>query len=257
MRLHVSKTSATLVPAGCVCKEDIPEHRQPVYTFTNRGLKMKNIQTLIACSLLASSIPALAGDDARMKALDVVDPEMDYIDKSPDNRVAPAAGINKAMLVEATATVTAIDMANHFVTIQGPEGNFAVIRVTDQVKNLPQVKIGDKVDIKYYRSAAASIVKLDDDTELGVVEVAGAKATAAAGEMPAGAIGLKVTRRAEVVFVDPYQKFISFQSPDRGLRKISLKDRPDLQHYLKELKKGDVVEVTYTEAMAISVEPAK
>ena len=28
-----------------------------------------------------------------------------------------------------------------------------------------------------------------------------------------------------------------------------------MQHYLKELKKGDIVEVTYTEAMAISVEP--
>jgi hypothetical protein len=208
---------------------------------------MKTMKTLIACSLLLSSLPALALDD----------PEMDKIDMSPDNREAPPAGINKAILVEATATVTALDMANHLVTIQGPEGNFAVIQVTDQVKNLPQVKIGDKVNIKYYRSAAASIVKLGDDAELGTVAVAATKATAAAGEKPAGAIGVKTTRRAEVVFVDPYQKFISFRSPDRGLRKISLKDTPDLQHYLDELKKGDIVEVTYTEAMAISLEPAK
>ena len=217
---------------------------------------MKSIKTLITCSLLLTSLSALAVDDTKMKALDVTDPEMDYIDKSPDKRVAPPAGINKSVLVEATATVTAVDMANHLVTIQGPEGNSAVIQVTDQVKNLPQVKIGDKVNIKYYRSAAASIVKLGDDAELGAVAVTGAKATAAAGEKPAGAIGMKITRRAEVVFVDPYQKFISFRSPDRGLRKISLKDTPDLQHYLKELKKGDIVEVTYTEAMAISLEPA-
>jgi hypothetical protein len=218
---------------------------------------MKTIKTLIACSLLLSPIAALAGDDARMKGLDTADPEMDYIDKSADNRVAPPPGINKAMLVEATATVTAVDMANHLVTIQGPEGNSAVIHVTDQVKNLPQVKIGDKVDIKYYRSAVASIAKLDDGAELGVVEVSVAKATAKAGEKPAGVIGTQVTRRAEVVFVDPIQQFISFRSPDRGLRKISLKHSPDLQHYLKELKKGNIVEVTYTEAMAISLEPAK
>ena len=208
---------------------------------------MKNIKTLIACSLLLSSMPALAVDD----------PEMDKIDMTPEIRVAPPAVMNKAMLVEVTATVTGVDMANHLVTIKGPEGNSTVIKVTDQVKNLPQVKIGDRVDIKYYRSAAANIVKLDDDTELGEVDVTAAKATAAAGEMPAGAIGLQVTRRAEVVFVDPYQKFISFRSPNIGLRRVTLKDRPDLQHYLKELKKGDVVEVTYTEAMAISVEPAK
>ena len=63
-------------------------------------------------------------------------------------------------------------------------------------------------------------------------------------------------RRAEVIFVDPYQQFISFRSPDRGLRKITLKDSPDPQHYLKELKKGDIVEITYTEAIAVSVDPA-
>jgi hypothetical protein len=217
---------------------------------------MKTIKTLIACSLLLSPIAALAGDEAEMKALDTPDPEMDYIDKSPDNRVAPPPGINEAMLVEATATVTAVDMANNMVTIQGPEGNSTVIYVTDQVKNLPQVKVGDTVDIKYYRSAAASIVKLDEGAELGVVDASAVKATAEAGEMPAGAIGTQITRRAEVVFVDPIQQFISFRSPDRGLRKISLKDSPDLQHYLKELKKGDIVEVTYTEAMAISVEPS-
>ena len=36
----------------------------------------------------------------------------------------------------------------------------------------------------------------------------------------------------------------------------TLTDSPDLQHYLKELKKGDIVEVTYTEAIAVSVAPA-
>ena len=60
-----------------------------------------------------------------------------------------------------------------------------------------------------------------------------------------------------MVFVDPYQKFISFRSPDRGLRKISLKETPELQHYLKELKKGDIVQVTYSEALAVSLEPAE
>ena len=208
---------------------------------------MKNIKGLIASSLLLTSIPALALDD----------PEMDKLDMSPEIRVAPPAEMNRALMVEATATVTAVDMANHLITIQGPEGHSTVIQVTDQVKNLPQVKIGDRVDIRYYRSAAANIVKLDDDAELGTVEVSAAKATAAAGEKPAGAIGLQAIRRAEVVFVDPYQKFISFRSPEIGLRRVTLKDRPDLQHYLGELKKGDIVEVTYTEAMAISLEPAK
>jgi hypothetical protein len=207
---------------------------------------MKSIKLLIACSILMTSVSAMAAND----------PEMDHIDMSPDNRVAPPVGINSATLIEATATVTAVDMERHLVTIQGPQGNSAVIQVTDQVKNLPQVKIGDVVDIQYYRSAIAELVKVDENTTLDTT-VSGVKATRPEGEKPGGAIGLQVKRRAEVMFVDPFQKFITFLSPDRGLRKISLENSPELQHYLKELKKGDIVEVTYTEALAISLQPAK
>jgi hypothetical protein len=140
---------------------------------------MKNIKTLIACSILMTSVSAMAAND----------PEMDHIDMSPDKRVPPPAGINTATLVEATATVTAIDMENQLVTIQGPEGNSAVIQVTDQVKNLPQVKIGDLVDIQYYRSAVAKLVKVDENTTLDST-ISGARATRLAGDKPGGAIAL-------------------------------------------------------------------
>ena len=206
---------------------------------------MKSIKLLIACSILMTSVSAVAAND----------PEMDHIDMSPDKRVPPPAGINTATMIEATATVTAVDMERHLVTIQGPQGNSAVIQVTDQVKNLPQVKIGDMVDIKYYQSAIVGLVKVDENTSLDTT-VSGVKAGRPEGDKPGGAIGLQVKRRAEVMFVDPIQKFITFLSPDRGLRKVSLKNSPELQHYLDELKKGDVVEVTYTEALAISLEPA-
>ena len=209
---------------------------------------MKNIKCMLACALLATSSAAFAGMND--------DPEMSKIDTSPDNREAPPAGIDEATLVEVIAKVTAVDMANRLVTIEGPEGNSVVIQVTDQVKNLPNVKVGDKVRIEYYRSAFVEIEKHDSGGELGT-EVSAARVSAPEGQKPAGAIGVEMVRRAEVVFVDPYQKFISFRSPDRGLRKISLKDTPELQHYLKELKKGDIVQVTYSEALGISLEPAE
>ena len=67
---------------------------------------MINLKSLIACSILMTSVSAIAAND----------PEMDNIDMSPDRREAPPAGINTATLIEATATVTAVDMANHLVT---------------------------------------------------------------------------------------------------------------------------------------------
>jgi hypothetical protein len=208
---------------------------------------MKSIQILIACSLLTVAVPSLAAMND--------DPEMDKVDETPDVREQPPEGIDTASLLTVTATVTAIDMENRLVTIKGPEGNSVVIQASEQVKNLPQVEVGDKVRISYFSSKTVHIAQPGEKVTLGT-EVSEVEGTAPAGEKPAAAAGVAVTRTAEVVFVDPIQKFISFRSPDRGLRKISLKDTPDLQHYLHELKKGDVVEVTYTEAMAIAVEPA-
>lgn len=206
---------------------------------------MRIIKVLTACTVLITPLATLAADD----------PEMSYIDTSPDNRVQPPKGINTASLQEVIATVTAIDMEKRLVTIEGPEGNTLIVQASDQVKNLAQVEVGDKVVIKYFESITADIVKLGKDEKLGT-EVIAAKASAPLGEKPAGAGVVEMTRRVEVVFVDPIQKFISVRSPDRGLRKISLKESPDLQHYLKELKEGDVIEVTYTDALAVEVVPA-
>ena len=200
----------------------------------------------VTCAMLLASMTAMAADD----------PEMDKIDMSPEARMEPRAGIDKALMVEVTATVTGVDIEKRQVTIEGPEGNSTVIHVTDQVKNLPQVKIGDSVEIIYYRSAVVDLVTKKDNVELGT-EVAAARASAPAGNKPAGAIGTEVKRTAEILFVDPIQKFIRFVSPDTGIRTVTLEHRPDLQHYLKELKKGDIVQVTYTEALAVSVKPAK
>jgi hypothetical protein len=206
---------------------------------------MKIIKVLTACTILITSLAVLAADD----------PEMSYIDTSPDNRVQPPEGINTASLIEVVATVTAIDMEKRLVTIEGPDGDSIVVKASEKVKNLSQVEVGDKVIIKYFKSVTADIVKLGKDEMLGT-EVIGAKASAPLGEKPAGAGVVEMTRRVEVVFVDPIQKYISVRDPDRGLRKVSLKESPDLQHYLNELKKGDVIQVRYTDAMAIEVVPA-
>jgi hypothetical protein len=58
-------------------------------------IRMKRIKILVTCSILMTSVAVLAAND----------PEMDYIDMSPDNRAAPPAGIDKPVVLEATATI--------------------------------------------------------------------------------------------------------------------------------------------------------
>jgi hypothetical protein len=200
----------------------------------------------IACSLLLASTTALAADD----------PEMDRIDMTPEARMEPRAGLDRALIVEVTATVTAVDLENRLVAIEGPGGDTTIVHAGDEVRNLPQVEVGDKVNITYYRAAVAELVKEKDDVKPGT-EVAAAEAAAPLGEKPAGAVGTQVKRTVEVLFVDPIQKFVRVVAPDIGIRTVTLAHRPDLQHYLDELEKGDIVTITYTEALAVTVTPAE
>jgi hypothetical protein len=47
-------------------------------------------------------------------------------------------------LIEATATVEAVDVDNRLVTLKCPEGRLVTIKAGEEVKNLPQIDVGDK-----------------------------------------------------------------------------------------------------------------
>ncbi|HEY4645441.1 MAG TPA: hypothetical protein VIH25_04075 [Steroidobacteraceae bacterium] len=155
--------------------------------------------------------------------------------------------------VQVTATVEAIDLANRLVTIRGPEGNAATLEVGPEVRNLPQVKVGDEVVVSYYAAMAAEFKKPGEGVK-GVREDVGA-ARAEPGERPGGIVGRQVKATVIIESVDAKSNSVSFTGPYGMLRTIAVQD-PDAQAFIKKLKKGDEVELTYTEAVAISVEPA-
>ena len=70
--------------------------------------------------------------------------------------------------------------------------------------------------------------------------------------MPAGAAVRQVTVLADVIGVDPKKKTITLKGPKGNVVTLDVQN-PD---QFKVVKKGDQVEVTYTEALALSVEPA-
>ncbi len=120
------------------------------------------------------------------------------------------------------------------------------------MKNLDQVKKGDQVLVKYYQSMAVDVAA--PGTEGAAPAGTTRRVTAEPGMTPAGAVGRQMHKTVKVLSVDPYKKAISFRDADGRWREVSM-DRPELEHYLKEIKDGDTVEVTYTEALAVSVEP--
>jgi len=86
----------------------------------------------------------------------------------------------------------------------------------------------------------------------GDVKVTEGAVRAKPGEQPAAAVGRQVTAIADVTAVDPKKKTITLKGPRGNVVELNVQN-PD---QFKVVKKGDQVEVTYTEALALSVEPA-
>jgi len=149
-----------------------------------------------------------------------------------------------------TATVESIDLATRAVTLKGPDGKVMGLKVSEEVKNLPQVKVGDKVTVTYYESIAAQIIKPGTGPASAAQQ---AVATAKPGEKPAGAMVQQVTVIATVESIDKTTQHVTLKGPEGKTVEVKVKNPKNLEG----VKVGDEVAITYTEAMAISVEKPK
>ena len=61
---------------------------------------------------------------------------------------------------EETSIVEAIDVENRTATLKGPDGKVVTINVSDEVKNLENVKVGDQVVLQTTESVAVDITKV-------------------------------------------------------------------------------------------------
>jgi hypothetical protein len=164
------------------------------------------------------------------------------------------AGIAHTESVSARAIVKTVDLQTRTVTLEASGGNTIVLKVGDQVQNLPQVRPGDAVIAHYYTSSAYVLAppgsKLPDDS----LTIAGARAVP--GEKPAGAVGSKMVVSGLVVGVDPTLHTVSLVDPSGGRIRTVNVVTPEGQQSMKLIKVGDTITAIITEAVLVGVEPA-
>lgn len=197
---------------------------------------MRSIPVLVFVALSAA-LPAAAQKKPDMQGGTVV--------------VSPQPGVAGAMrAVEISAQVVSIDKATRTLTLKGPKGNVQDVAISDEVKNFDQIHPGDFIMVRFMQSLALELQKTKggqaaSETQ-GVV-------TAKPGERPAIAGAREVQAIAKVTAINQKNKTIALKGP-RG-NTVTL-DVQNPEHF-KVVKVGDDVMVTYTEAVAVSVEPAK
>ena len=160
----------------------------------------------------------------------------------------PVSGTVGQNVLSATATVKAIDLKTRHVTLQRPDGSVIKFVAGDDVRNLSQVKVGDQVTVTYYESLAYEVRK--PGTAVPGTTVAEGLGRAKLGEKPGGAAGRVTTLTATIAGIDKAATTVTLQTADGETTTVKVQHPEKLD----QVSVGDLVEITYTEAFAISVE---
>ncbi len=155
--------------------------------------------------------------------------------------------------VSVTATVEAVDLQRRELTLRGPRGNVLTLDVDERVRRLNEIEVGDHVTAGYYISLATEIREpTPEEKEAPLTVVAGA-AKAPPGTSPAAGGLQRIKAIVTVENIDHVAQTVTVKGPLGNYLTVRVLD-PDR---LQKLRLGDTVIVTYTEALAVSVEKAK
>jgi hypothetical protein len=150
-------------------------------------------------------------------------------------------------VTEARAKVAAVDQAQRRLTIEEASGEQFELQATDEVRNFDQIEVGDEVVVSY-TEALAWQVKPAGEGAPGVAEEVEAS-RAKPGEKPSGQVGRTVTLTATITAIDLANGTVTLTGPGGQAQTIKARDPANL----KKVKVGDLVDITYTEAVAIAV----
>ena len=170
----------------------------------------------------------------------------------PAARVAPAppAGKIGEETITETATVEKINQKTRHVTLKSSDGKTLTIVAGPEVRNLAQVKRGDVVRLTYHESLAYQVRKA------GAAKPGVAATTdvtrAQRGEKPAGSVTDTVTVRLTITAINKAASEVTLRNPEGRTSVVKVKDPSKLD----AVQVGDLVDITYTEAMAVAVEKA-
>ncbi len=146
-----------------------------------------------------------------------------------------------------TAKVEAIDHETRLVTLLGPEGNEISFTASEEARNLDQVAVGDIVTAEYVETISIEVVA-NEGAEPGSGEIS-AMARTKKGEMPgAAAIDTRIVT-ATVEEINLENNTFKLKGPDGNVNEFVARNPENL----KRSAVGDLVIITVTEAVAISV----
>jgi Cu/Ag efflux protein CusF len=152
-------------------------------------------------------------------------------------------------VIEAKATVKAIDPQQRLVTLKDETGDEFVAEVADAVEGLDKVQVGDQVVVSY--SAAVAWKVRPKGQEASAFSADAVASPVKSGDQVAASISESGSITGTISAIDQTKGTVTLAWPDGTSDTIKARDPANL----KKVKVGDVVDILYSEALAVSLRP--
>ncbi|MFC7472942.1 hypothetical protein ACFQS7_01150 [Dankookia sp. GCM10030260] len=149
----------------------------------------------------------------------------------------------------ATAIIEAVDQRERSVILRGEDGKLTTLFLGDRVRNLPQVKAGDRVVLRVTEAVAVAMDRPDGRAPVAAGEAA---AVAPKGSMPGAAYMRGVRMLVTIDAVDRRANTVTFTGPAGNRRTVTLRDQK-MRDFARRLRSGDQVQVAVVESVTVDV----
>ncbi|HES75610.1 MAG TPA: hypothetical protein ENO09_01230 [bacterium] len=151
------------------------------------------------------------------------------------------------------ATVTAIDPKTREITLRDNMGETTSIIAGPEVRNFPQIKVGDTLRVRMMQSLLMEVRPHNALVTRTVIEEG--VTLAPEGGHPSMAQGRRISTVVTIRALDMKKDFVKFTLPNGEVRTTTAKTTAG-KELLHTLKVGDQVAVVFTDAVGILLEPA-
>jgi len=146
-----------------------------------------------------------------------------------------------------TGTIEAVEAQSRTVAIKKADGTYVSVVAGPDISRFSELKVGQKINVKYYENVVVMVKQPgapDTDT--------GARATTGSAQaLPGGTKARQRTITATITAIDPNMPSITFTGPNGWKYTSKVQDKAALA----KVKVGDKVDIVWTEAMLVSLEP--
>jgi len=155
--------------------------------------------------------------------------------------------LSSTQTIQLIAVVEAIDREARTVTLKGPQGNTQTINARPDSNNIDRIKVGDKVDVEYVQQMTIEVFANDGmEPGSGVIAASGVNKE---GENPAGMEVLTSVTTAVVEDINIEANTFKLRWPNGDILQYEAQDPENL----KKSEVGDLVVMTFTEAIAMAL----